>query len=99
MQHVRSVGIMGQRMVGRVEPPVPPVMRQLQRLPVITPIALALGVIIGDDGVALAPIPNQFAHASLAVLAGAALGGAIYGVSFLLQRRMMGEVQALVPRS
>src|SRR5438094_415278 len=99
LRHVRSVGIMGQRMVGRVEPPVPPVMRQLQRLPVLTPIALALGVIIGDDGVALAPIPNQLAHASLAVLAGAALGGAIYGVSFLLQRRMMGEVQALVPRS
>jgi hypothetical protein len=99
LRHVRSVGIMGQRMVGRVEPPVPPVMRQLQRLPVITPIALALAVIIGDDAVALAPIPNEFAHASLAVLAGAALGGAIYGVSFLLQRRMMGEVQALVPRS
>jgi len=99
LRHVRSVGIMGQRMVGRVEPPVPPVMKQLQRLPVITPIALALGVIIGDDGVALAPISNQFAHASLAVLAGAALGGAIYGVSFLLQRRMMGEVQAMVPRS
>src|SRR6266702_1298592 len=99
LRHVRSVGIMGQRMVGRVEPPVPPVMRQLQRLPVLTPIALSLAVIIGDDGVALAPIPNQFAHASLAVLAGAALGGAIYGVSFLLQRRMMGEVQALVPRS
>jgi len=99
LRHVRSVGIMGQRMVGRVEPPVPPVMRQLQRLPVLTPIALALGVIIGDDGVALAPISNQLAHASLAVLAGAALGGAIYGASFLLQRRMMGEVQALVPRS
>jgi hypothetical protein len=66
---------------------------------VLTPIALALAVIIGDDGVALAPIPNELVHASLAVLAGAALGGAIYGVSFLLQRRMMGEVQALAPRS
>jgi hypothetical protein len=97
---VRSVGIMGQRMVGRVEPPVPPVMRQLQRLPVLTPIVLALAVIIGDDGVALAPITsNDYVHASLAVLAGAALGGAIYGASFLLQRRMMGEVQAMVPRS
>ena len=99
LRHVRSVGIMGQRMVGRVEPPVPPVMRQLQRLPVLTPIALALGVIIGDDGVALAPISNDYVHASLAVLAGAALGGAIYGASFLLQRRMMGEVQAMAPRS
>jgi hypothetical protein len=99
LRHVRSVGIMGQRMVGRVEPPVPPVMRQLQRLPVITPIALAVAVIIGDDGVAVAPIPNEIVHAAVAVLAGAVLGGAIYGVSFLLQRRMMGEVQALVPRS
>src|SRR5947209_3928219 len=42
LRHVRSVGVMGQRMVGRVEPPVPPVMKRLQRLPVITPIALAL---------------------------------------------------------
>jgi hypothetical protein len=98
LRHVRSVGIMGQRMVGRVEPPVPPVMKQLQRLPVLTPIALALAVIIGDDGLALAPIPNDFVHASLAVIAGAALGGAAYGVSFLLQRRMMGEVQAMAPR-
>jgi hypothetical protein len=99
LRHVRSVGIMGQRMVGRVEPPVPPVMRQLQRLPVITPIALAVAVIIGDDAVAISPIPNEPIHAALAVVVGAALGGAIYGVSFLLQRRMMGEVQALVPRS
>jgi hypothetical protein len=99
LRHVRSVGIMGQRMVGRVEPPVPPVMRQLQRLPVITPIALALAVVIGDDGVALAPIPNPTFHGALALLAGAALGGAVYGVSYLLQRRMMGEVQSLVPRT
>jgi hypothetical protein len=97
LRHVRSVGIMGQRMVPRVEPAVPPVMRQLQRLPVLTPVALALAAIIGDDGVALAPIPNATVHASLAVLAGAALGGAVYGVSFLLQRRLMNEVQALVP--
>jgi hypothetical protein len=99
LRHVRSVGIMGQRMVGRVEPPVPAVMRQLQRLPVITPIALALAVIIGDDAVAIAPIPNEPVHAVVAAVVGAALGGAIYGASFLLQRRMMGEVQALVPRS
>jgi hypothetical protein len=99
LRHVRSVGIMGQRMVGRVEPPVPPVMRQLQRLPVITPIALALAVVIGDDGVALSPIPNATLHATFAVLAGAALGGAVYGISYLLQRRMMGEVQSLVPRT
>ena len=99
LRHVRSVGIMGQRMVGRVEPPVPEAMRQLQRLPVLTPIALALAVIIGDDAVALSPIPNEVVHAVLAVVVGAALGGAVYGASYLLQRRMMGEVQAAVPRS
>jgi hypothetical protein len=99
LRHVRSVGIMGQRMVPRVEPPVPPVMRQLQRLPVLTPVALALAVIIGDDALAIAPIPNQLVHASLALLAGVALGGAVYGASFLWQRRLMAEVQALVPKS
>jgi len=97
LRHVRSVGIMGQRMVGRVEPPVPPVMRQLQRLPVLTPIALSLAVILGDDIVALSPIPNEPLHAVLAVAAGALLGGAVYGVSTLLQRRMVAEAQALVP--
>ena len=97
LRHVRSVGIMGQRMVGRVEPPVPPVMRQLQRLPVLTPIALSLAVILGDDIVALSPIPNEPLHAVLAVVAGALLGGAVYGVSTLLQRRMVAEAQALVP--
>jgi hypothetical protein len=99
LRHVRSVGIMGQRMVGRVEPPVPPAMRQLQRLPVLTPIALALGVIIGDDAVALSPIPGEALHTVLAAVAGAALGGGVYGLSYLLQRRLTGEVQALVPRS
>jgi hypothetical protein len=99
LRHVRSVGIMGQRMVGRVEPPVPEAMRRLQQLPVLTPIALAAAVIIGDNVIALSPIPNQPVHALLAFLAGAALGGAIYGASFLLQRRMMGQVQALVPRT
>src|SRR5207244_2421242 len=92
LRHVRSVGVMGQRMVGRVEPPVPPVMKRLQRLPVITPIALALAAIIGDDAVALSPIPNSAVHAALAIIVGAALAGAVYGVSYLLQRRMMTEV-------
>src|SRR5256885_3744388 len=99
LRHVRSVGIMGQRMVGRVEPPVPPVMRQLQRIPLITPIALALAVVIGDDGVALAPIANSALHAGLSVLVGAALGAAVYGASYLLQQRLTGEVQALAPRT
>jgi hypothetical protein len=90
---------MGQRMVGRVEPPVPPVMKRLQQLPVITPLALAIAAVVGDDAVALSPIPNSTVHATLAILAGTLLAGAVYGVSFLLQRRMMKEVQALVPKS
>lgn len=99
LRHVRSVGVMGQRMVGRVEPPVPPVMRRLQLLPLLTPVALTLGAVIGDDAVALAPINPPYLHAALAVIAGTALGAAVYGVSFLLQRRMMTEVQALVPKT
>ena len=99
LRHVRSVGVMGQRMVGRVEPPVPPVMKRLQLLPLLTPLALTLGAVIGDDAVAFAPISPSYLHATLAVLAGAALGAAVYGVSYLLQRRMMTEVQALVPKT
>jgi hypothetical protein len=99
LRHVRSVGVMGQRMVGRVEPPVPPVMKRLQRLPVLTPIALALAAIIGDDAVALSPIPNSAVHAAIAIIVGTALAGAVYGVSYLLQRRMMTEVQALTPKT
>jgi hypothetical protein len=98
LRHVKSVGIMGQRMVGRVEPPVPPVMKRLQLLPLITPIALAVGAVLGDDVVALSPISPPLLHAFLAILAGAALAGAVYGVSFFLQRRMMTEVQKLVPK-
>ena len=99
LRHVKSVGVMGQRMVGRAEPPVPPVMKRLQRLPVLTPIALALAAIIGADAVALSPIPNSAVHAALAIAVGAALAGAVYGVSFLLQRRMMQEVQAIAPKT
>lgn len=99
LRHVKSVGVMGQRMVGRVEPPVPPVMRRLQLLPVLTPVALAVAALIGDDAVALSPIPNQALHATLAIVVGAILGAAVFGVSTLLQRRMMEEVQALVPRA
>ena len=98
LRHVRSVGIMGQRMVGRVEPPVPPVMRQLQRLPVLTPIALSLAVILGDDVLAAVPvIDNETLHAVIAVAVGTALGVLVYFGSTLLQRRMMAEAQALVP--
>src|SRR5579864_2817416 len=99
LHHVKSVGVMGQRMVPRVEPPVPAVMNRLQQLPLMTPLGLALGAVIGDNGVALAPIEPPLLHAAVAVLVGAALAGAVYGVSFLLQRRMMTEVQALIPKT
>jgi hypothetical protein len=98
LRHVRSVGVMGQRMVGRVEPPVPAIMRRVQLLPLLTPVALSVAAVLGDDAVALSPISPMPVHALLAVLAGAAVAGAVYGVSFLLQRRMMTEVQKLVPK-
>jgi len=101
LHHVKSVGVIGQRMVGRVEPPVPPVMRRLQLLPILTPLALALAALIGDDSIALSPVetPVPALHALIAVLLGAVLAAAVYGVSFLLQRRMMNEVQALMPKT
>jgi hypothetical protein len=99
LRYVRSVGVMGQRMVGRVEPPVPAVMKRVQLLPLVTPIGIALAAVVGDDAVALAPISPMPLHAALAVLGGAALAGIVYGVSFLLQRRMMAEVQAMVPKT
>lgn len=99
LHHVKSVGVMGQRIVPRPEPPMPPVMKRLQQLPLITPIALAVAAVIGDDAVALSPIPNPLVHASLAILVGAALAGAVYGVSYLLQRRFMKEAQALIPKT
>ena len=101
LRHVKSVGVMGQRMVGRVEPPPPAVMRRLQLLPLLTPLGLAVAAVIGDDAIALSPIETNVSalHAVLAVIVGAILAGAVYGVSFLLQRRMMNEVQALMPRT
>src|SRR5579872_4438572 len=99
LKHVKSVGVMGQRMVGRVEPPVPPVMRRLQLLPVLTPLGLAIGAVLGDDVVALVPISPSVLHAVVAVLAGAVLAGGVYGASYLMQKRMMDEVQALIPKT
>jgi hypothetical protein len=98
LRHVRSVGVMGQRMVGRVEPPVPALMKRMQLLPLLTPVALSVGAILGDDAVALAPISPVPVHALLAVLAGAVLAAAVYGVSFLFQRRMSTEAQKLMPK-
>ncbi|HEY8798486.1 MAG TPA: hypothetical protein VIO85_11555 [Candidatus Dormibacteraeota bacterium] len=98
LRHVRSVGVMGQRMVGRIEPPVPAIMKRVQLVPLLTPVALAVAAILGDDVVALAPISQPLLHAALAIVGGAILGGAVYLGSTLLQRRMMAEVQALVPK-
>jgi hypothetical protein len=97
LRHVRSVAIMGQRMVPRQQPPVPEVLNRIRMLPIVTPIALAVAAIIGDDAVALAPIPVDAIHALLALLVGALLGGGVYAVSFLLQRRLQTQLQAMVP--
>jgi hypothetical protein len=97
LRHVRTVGVMGQRMVGRPDQPVPPVLRWLRLMPIITPVALAAAAIIGVDVVALLPIQPELVHAIAALLAGAALAGAVFGVSHLFQRRLYTEVQALMP--
>lgn len=98
LRHVRSVGVMGQRMVPRAQPPVPDVLNRVRLLPVVTPVVLAAAAILGDDVVALAPLPVvDVVHALAALVAGAALGGATYAVSFLFQRRLQNQLQAMVP--
>jgi hypothetical protein len=97
LRHVRSVGVMGQRQVGRPDQPVPPVLRRLRLMPIVTPIALAGAAIIGVDAVAFIPIQQELIHVLVALLVGAALAGAVFGVSHLLQRRLYEEVQTLVP--
>jgi hypothetical protein len=97
LRHVRSLAVMGQRMVGRPDQPVPPVLRRLRLLPIATPVAMAAAAILGDDVVALLPIRGDVLHAALAVAVGVALGAAVYGASFLIQRRLYSEVQALMP--
>jgi hypothetical protein len=99
LRHVRSVAVMGQRVVNRPEQPVPAVLKRVRLLPIVTPIALAAAAIIGCNVVAFLPIfrGSDLLHAVAAVVAGAALAGAAYGVSFLMQRRMYAEVQQLVP--
>ncbi len=97
LRHVRSLGVMGQRLVPRPEPPVPPVLRRLQWLPILTPAVLAAAVIVGATVVAYIPFTNQWIHAVVTVLVAAALGVGAYGMGMLYQRRMMAEVQKLVP--
>jgi hypothetical protein len=97
LKHVRGLSVMGQRMVPRAEPPSPPVIRQMRLLPIVTPAALAIAIILGADIVAFLPIENEGVHVLLVVLAAAALGGLVYSVSFFLQRRLMTQVRALLP--
>lgn len=97
LRHVRSVAVMGQRMMGRPDQPVPAVLKRLRLMPILTPVALATAAIVGVDVVALVPIQPELVHVIAAVVAGAALAGAVFGVSHLFQRRLYNEVQALMP--
>jgi hypothetical protein len=97
LRHVRSVGVMGQRLMPRPEPPVPPVVRRLRLLPIVTPVVLAAAAILGTDIVAFLPIHPDLLHAALALLVGAALAGGVYGISLLFQRRLYREVESVMP--
>lgn len=97
LRHARNVGVMGQRMVGRPEQPIPDVVKRLRLLPLVSPAALSAGAIIGADAVGFAPIGTVVIHTAAAVLAALILAGGTYGVFFLLQRRMYAEVQTLLP--
>jgi hypothetical protein len=69
----------------------------MRLLPIVTPVALAVAIILGADIVAFLPIENEGVHVLLVVLVAAALGGLVYGVSFFMQRRMMTQVRGLLP--
>jgi hypothetical protein len=97
LRHVRSVGVMGQRLMPRPEPPIPPVVRRMRLLPIVTPVVLAAAAILGADLVAFLPIHPDLLHAALALLVGAALAAAVYGLSLLLQRRLQRDVEAMMP--
>jgi hypothetical protein len=97
LHHVRSVSVMGPRQMARPEPPVPAVLRRLQVLPLATPAALAFAFVLGDDVTAFIPASPDWVHAILAAVVGLALGGAVFGVSYFYQKRLMKEAQALVP--
>ena len=97
LRHVRSVGVVGQRMVGRPEQPIPDALKRMRLMPIVTPVALAAAAIIGVDVVALLPLKPDILHGFAAIVAGVALAGAVFGVSTLVQRRIYNEVQALMP--
>ncbi len=97
LRYVRSVSVMGQRQISRAEPPVPQVLRRLQLLPLLTPALLALAFVLGDDVTAFIPMTPEPLHALAAALAGAILGGGVFGASYFYQKRLMAQAQALVP--
>jgi hypothetical protein len=98
LRHVRSVGVMGQRMVSMGQQQIPEVVKRLRIMPIATPAALSAAAIIGGDAVGFSPIPGgELLHAALAAVVAVALAAAVYGVSFLLQKRMYAEVQSLLP--
>jgi hypothetical protein len=97
LRHVRSVGVMGQRMVGRPEQPIPPALKRMRLMPIVTPVALAAALVLGVDVVALLPIQPDIVHGAAALVTGLVLAGAVYGASHLFQRRIQDEVQALMP--
>jgi len=97
LRYVRSVSVMGQRQMARSEPPVPTVLRRLQLLPLATPAALTLAFVLGDDVTAFIPLTPDALHAVAAAVVGVALGGAVFGTSYLYQKRLMAEAQAMVP--
>ncbi|MGH7911566.1 MAG: hypothetical protein ACREQM_06275 [Candidatus Dormibacteraceae bacterium] len=97
LHHVKSIGIVGQRLAPRPEQPVPAVMGRLRLLPIATPVGICLGAIVGTLVIALLPIENWLLHAILTFLVGAALAAGIYGLTFLIQRRLYAQVQALLP--
>jgi uncharacterized protein HemX len=63
----------------------------------VTPVALAAAVIVGDDVTAFIPFAGTAVHALVALVVAVILGGAVYGVFFILQRRLAEQAQALVP--
>jgi len=97
LRYVRSVSVMGQRQLARPEPPVPDVLRRLQLLPVVTPVALAVAFILGDDVTAFLPLTPEPLHAAAAAIVGVGLGAGVFGLSYLYQKRLTAEAQALVP--
>jgi hypothetical protein len=97
LHHVRSVSVMGQRQMARPEPAVPEVLRRLQLLPLLTPAALAGALVLGDDVTAFLPLTPDALHAIAAAVVGVALGAGVFGISYLYQKRLTEQAQALVP--